>query len=122
MNLFRSTTTTPIAANSMNRWPLRRALLLIPLVLSCFALLPRAQALIPVPDGGYPNGNTAEGSNPLIYLTTGGNNTSIGDSALYHNEAGSNNTATGARALFSNTNSTENTATGWRALFSNTTG
>lgn len=27
---------------------------LIPLVLVCFALLPRAQAVVPAPDGGYP--------------------------------------------------------------------
>jgi hypothetical protein len=36
---------------------------LIALMLACFALSPQAQAVIPVPDGGYPNENTAEGEN-----------------------------------------------------------
>jgi hypothetical protein len=39
----------------MNHLALRRGLFLIPLVLGCFALLPRAQAVSPAPDGGYPN-------------------------------------------------------------------
>jgi hypothetical protein len=46
-------------------------LLLIALVLACFALSPRAQAVVPAPDGGYPNGNTAEGTNALLNLTNG---------------------------------------------------
>ena len=39
--------------------------LLIPLLLACFALLPRAQAVLPPPDGGYPSQNTAEGDDAL---------------------------------------------------------
>jgi hypothetical protein len=35
---------------------------LIALVLLCFALLPDAQGVVPAPDGGYPGGNTAEGT------------------------------------------------------------
>ena len=41
------------------------------LVLLCFGLLPRVQAVIPPPDGGYPNFTTAEGQNALFSLTSG---------------------------------------------------
>jgi hypothetical protein len=75
----------------------------IALLLSCFALLPRAQAVVPAPDGGYPGFNTAEGQNALFSLTTGAWNTALGFQALNNDTAGANNTATGARALFSNT-------------------
>ncbi len=40
--------------------------------LACFALSPTAQAVVPAPDGGYPVGNTVEGQNALLSLTTGG--------------------------------------------------
>ena len=39
--------------------------LLITLTLLCIGLLPRAQAVVPPPDGGYPGFNTAEGQNAL---------------------------------------------------------
>ena len=32
----------------------------------------RVQAVVPLPDGGYPGGNTAEGTKALLSLTTGG--------------------------------------------------
>jgi len=114
------------------------ALLLIALVLVCFGLLPRAQAVVPPPDGGYPNFNTAEGTNALFSLTTGAANTAVGWSSLSTNAAGSFNTATGAGALLFNTGDnntafgaaallfnsigTENTAVGAAALLENTTG
>ena len=41
--------------------PLWRGFLLVPLILVCFALTPQMQAIVPPPDGGYPNFNTAEG-------------------------------------------------------------
>src|SRR6476660_8630400 len=62
----------------MNLPPYRLALLLIPLVLACFALSPSTQAVVPAPDGGYPGGNTAEGQNALLSRTTGGFNAAIG--------------------------------------------
>jgi hypothetical protein len=97
------------------------ALLLIALVLLCFALLPRAQAVVPPPDGGYPGFNTAEGQNVLFSLTTGAANTAVGWFALFSNTEGSFNTATGAGALLFNT-ADENTAFGVAALLFNTTG
>jgi hypothetical protein len=65
------------------------------LALACFALSPKVQAVLPAPDGGYPNGNTAEGDNALFNLTTGYNNTAIGNGALANNRAGNYNTGSG---------------------------
>ena len=97
---------------------------LLPLILSTFAclgLLPKAQAVSPPPDGGYPGGNTAEGQNALFSLTTGGFNTAVGFFSLKSNATGQLNTAIGAGALLVNT-ADENTATGAGALLNNTTG
>ena len=103
-----------------------------------FGILPKAQAVIPPPDGGYPGGNTAEGQSALLSLTTGGFNTAVGFFSLRSDTTGQfntaigagtllantadQNTATGAGALLSNINGFENTADGAFALFSNTTG
>jgi hypothetical protein len=106
--------------------------------ITCIGLLANAQAVSPPPDGGYPGGNTAEGEDALLSLTTGtyntaigflslkgdktGNfNTAIGAGTLLVNTAGEN-TAIGAGALLSNTTGAQNTATGESALFFNTTG
>ena len=40
--------------------------LFITLALLCFGLLPRAQAVVPPPDGGYPGFTTAEGQSALL--------------------------------------------------------
>ena len=100
--------------------------LFIALALLCFGLLPRAHAVVPAPDGGYgpPDygvGNTAEGEEALLNLSSGGFNTATGYRSLFSNVTGNFNTAVGAGALFSN-NGTENTATGAGALLNNTTG
>jgi trimeric autotransporter adhesin len=97
-------------------------LLLMPLVLACFALLPRAQAVTPAPDGAYLGFNTAEGFNALLSLTSGTFNTAVGFSALKSDTTGIQNTATGSEALFKNTIGFQNVATGFRALVNNTTG
>jgi len=98
--------------------------LLIALTLVWLALSPPAQALLPppAPDGGYPNNNTAEGSDALFNLTNGSFNTALGESALNTNTTGGSNTATGAGALEKNLNGNFNTATGVDALNSNTSG
>src|SRR5438552_3971459 len=118
------TTTVPPVRNSPNRSPLRRGFLLIPiaLALAWFALSQTTQAVRPPPDGGYPEGNTAEGDDALLNLTTGSGNTAIGFQALLRNTTGTDNTATGIGALFSNTTGYDNTANGVDALHNNTTG
>ena len=115
------TPTLPIR-NSTNYSPLRRAFIVIPLVLMCFALSPRVRAVTPAPDGGYPGANTAEGTDALFSLTSGIDNTALGFEALFHITAGNFNTAQGFRALFRNTTGFQNTATGVNALITNTTG
>ena len=81
----------------------------------------KVRAVIPPPDGGYPGGNTAEGQNALLSLSSGEYNTAVGFVSLRTNTTSSFNTAIGAGALFSNI-ADENTATGAGALSSNTNG
>jgi len=90
------------------------------LVFGCFAPLPSTWAVIPPPDGGYANGNTAEGDSALFSLTVGVENTAIGAGALYSNTSGIRNTATGFQTLNVNSGGNFNTANGWRALHLNT--
>ena len=94
---------------------------LILVALGCFALLPKAQAVVPPPDGGYPNFTTAEGTNALKNLTTGAANTAIGWYSLFSDTSGGFNTALGAGTLLFN-NADSNTAVGTAALLLNTTG
>jgi Chaperone of endosialidase len=103
---------------------LRTAILpfLIAFMLSCFGLSPKVLAVVPAPDGGYPGGNTAEGDNALLTLTTGASNTAIGFDAVLSNTTGDFNTAIGFAALGSNTTGDSNTAEGSGALLLNTTG
>jgi hypothetical protein len=95
--------------------------ILIILLLVCVALPLTAQAVSPPPDGGYPGGNTAEGSSALLSCTTGTYNSAIGIYSLLSVTTGSFNTGIGAGTLLANT-ADENTATGAGALLSNTTG
>jgi Chaperone of endosialidase len=114
------------------------AVFFVVLGLGCFCLSPLTRALSPPPDGAYPAGNTAEGQNALLNLTTGGYNAAIGWLSLRDLSTGSFNTAVGAGtlalnngdqntalgvgALLSNKTASENTAQGAFALFSNTVG
>jgi hypothetical protein len=92
------------------------------LALVCIiGLLPRAQALNPPPDGGYPGGNTAEGQSALSSLTSGTYNTAVGVFSLETDITGNFNTGIGAGTLLANTGG-QNTATGAGALLSNATG
>ena len=107
-------------------------------ILLCLSVGSIARAVLPPPDGGYPNFTTAEGTNALFNLTTGGANTGLGWYSLFSNSAGSfntavgggalvlnnadSNTAVGAAALLLNTKGAENTAVGTSALVNNDTG
>jgi Chaperone of endosialidase len=98
------------------------------LAFGCLVFPQRTLAVSPTPDGGYPGGNTAEGTNALLSLTTGTYNTAIGIYSLLSNTEGQFNTALGAGALLANVGDpssgagVDNTATGAGALLSNTTG
>ena len=94
---------------------------LIASVLAGFGFLPKGEAVVPPPDGGYPGFTTAEGQNALQNLTTGVGNTAVGWFSLFSTTDGSFNTATGAGALLFNT-ANQNTAFGTAALLFNTTG
>jgi hypothetical protein len=94
---------------------------------------------VPAPDGGYPGGNTAEGTNALFSRTTGvwntangfdalradttGNgNAGVGFEALLKNLGGDNNTAVGSQALMNSTGGNRNVGVGWQAGINITTG
>jgi hypothetical protein len=97
------------------------ALAAIVIGIVCFELVQQIEAVAPPPDGGYPNGNTAEGQAALLSLTAGAFNTAVGFLSLRNDMTGSSNTAIGAGAL-ALTTSDENTAVGAVALLSNTAG
>jgi hypothetical protein len=99
-------------------------LLVIPAMLASFELLPTARAVLPPPppEGGYPDGNTAVGTEALLDLTTGQDNTALGFRALIENTEGNLNTAVGSTALRNNRVGNRNTATGDAALFDNSAG
>src|SRR5438445_10311714 len=67
-----------------------------------FALFSLARAVVPAPDGGYPNGNTAEGTDALFSLTDGESNTAIGEEALNDKTGGSEKTSVGNRVVDTN--------------------
>jgi endosialidase-like protein len=120
--------TLTISTNCIQRSLLRSALLFVSLLIGCFGLLPVVQAVSPPPDGGYPGGNTADGTSALLSLTTGTYNTGVGFLSLLSNTEGQFNTAIGAGALLSDVGSQDafygsrNTAVGAAALLNNTTG
>ncbi len=91
--------------------------LIIALAFVCFGVLPEVHAVVPPPDGGYPNFTTAEGQNALHSLTTGSANTAVGWFSLFSDTEGSFNTATGAGSLLFNT-ADANTAFGAARFYS----
>jgi trimeric autotransporter adhesin len=95
-------------------------LLVIPLLLACFALLSSVQA---APDPAPPPGaNTRDGAGSMAHITTGQFNSAFGTNALNKLTTGNNNAAQGNSALFSNTSGSGNVAVGSLALRFNTTG
>jgi hypothetical protein len=103
-------------------------LFVIAALIVCLGVSPKAHAVVPPPDGGYPGFNTAEGTNALKNLTTGVGNAAVGWFSLFSNTDGSFNTAVGAGTLLFNVGNqttgdgVQNTAIGTAALLSNTTG
>jgi len=95
-----------------------RALLLFVVL----ALASTSFAVDPPPDGGYPNGNTAEGDDALFSLTTGYSNTAIGKESLYFDTTGWENTAVGWRSLYTNATGFQNVALGNYSLYFNENG
>jgi len=93
-------------------------LVLIALVLACFALLPQARAVC---QEGCSSDNTFLGDDALV-SNTGSGNTAVGADALLQNTTGNFNTATGTAALVANSTGSSNSAYGDDALQSNTTG
>src|SRR5438094_9968386 len=110
-----SSSTLHHVASLISRSPLWRGYPVVLLVLGLFALSPTALAVDPPPDGGYPNGNTAEGEQALNSLMDGYvGNTAIGYQALFSTSAGAHNTGVGFQALFSNSTGSANTAPVWQ--------
>jgi Chaperone of endosialidase len=95
-------------------------LFLIPLLIAYAVFSQAAQALNPPPDGGYTGGNTAEGQDALLSLTTGRYNTAVGLHSLKSNTVGLFNTAVGAHALMNQTRARHSTAVGKDALMNST--
>ena len=95
--------------------------ILIAVVLGLMTFVQKAQAVVPTPDGCYPNLTTAEGCDALNFLTTGAGNTALGWRALFLDTSGSYNTGLGAGTLVLNTGD-DNTAVGAAALLLNTSG
>lgn len=85
------------ATTSTSRPPLRFGLVLnvLAIALALLAFSQATRAVTPAPDGGYPNENTAEGTNALFSLTSDGHyNTANGFDALYSNTGGDGNDLT----------------------------
>src|SRR5215470_12763106 len=87
--------------------------------IACFVLSQTGRAVSPPPGGNYAGGNTAEGQNALLSLTSGTFNTALGFMSLQNDLSGNFNTAVGAGTLFANT-ADQSTATGAAALLNNT--
>jgi hypothetical protein len=99
------------------------ALFLLPLVLTSFALLPSAQAIITDPDETFDNFNTAAGLEALLNnLRFGSSNTAYGARTLRANTIGKSNVAVGAFALINNLDGDMNIAVGNNAMFHNVHG
>ena len=94
---------------------------LIIIMLLSFTISTSTQAIVPPPDGCYPNFTTAEGCDALNSVTSGSGNTALGWRSLFLDDVGSFNTAVGGGALALN-NADSNTAVGAAALLLNATG
>ena len=107
-------------------------------VFACFALSPKAQAVSPAPDGGYPGCQYCRRNQGASKPHQRRCNTAVGLFSLFSEQhalaastranrrgdapfsTADENTAIGAAALLSNTTGHDNTANGAFAFFSNT--
>ena len=112
---------TSLISSSLTGRFLQSKLIFVVLAVLYLTVLPKSQAVVPVPDGGYPGFNTAEGQNALFSLTAGAGNTAVGWHSLFSDTSGGFNTALGAGTLLFN-NADANTAVGTAALLLNTAG
>jgi hypothetical protein len=110
---------TTLLGNLMRRATLPGVSVAMRASLICLGLLSIARAVNPPPDGGYPGGNTAAGTNALFRLTDGRYNTALGAGTLQNDTDGQANTAVGTGALDNNRRGNQNTGTGLLALGSN---
>ena len=112
---------TSLISNSLIGRFLQSNVIFVVLAVPCLTVLPKSQAVVPAPDGGYSGFNTAEGTNALFSLTAGAGNTAVGWYSLFSDTSGGFNTAVGAGTLLFN-NADANTAVGTAALLLNTDG
>src|SRR4029077_16020371 len=96
--------------------PFRRGVLLIPLILLCFAFSPQMRAACDTPDQGCSGGSLAEGFLALGSLSGGFYDTGIGAFSLLSNTTASFNTGVGAGSLLYTTAPVRKAACGWRGL------
>jgi hypothetical protein len=73
--------------------------ILFTIAFAAFAVIQNTQAVSPAPDGAYSGGNTKEGQNSLLSLTSGIYNTGIGIYSLLSLTDGNFWTAVGAGML-----------------------
>ena len=104
--------------SQLKKVPSSTVITLVVMLLAFSQVGPKAFGVFPPPDGGYPNFNTAEGTNALDNLTSGAGNTAVGWHSLFSDVVASFNTAVGAGTLLFN-NADENTAIGAAALLFN---
>ena len=97
----------------------KTSIFLVAFAIASFGLLPATQAVEPTaPDMALAGGNTADGQNALLSLSTGTFNSAFGFDAVLALSDASFDTGVGAGALLVDTGGT-NTAVGAGALFSN---
>lgn len=68
------------------------------------------------------NGNTAIGSNSMVFNTSGSSNVALGKTSLYANQTGVRNVAVGANSMINNISGKDNIGVGFNSLYRHKTG